>query len=990
MSRALEERLTAETLRNDAVANLLAGKVDLAIDELSKATELAPLNAILWSDLAAAHLQRSVVASDPYELFLALTAANHAIRHDPQLLAGRFNRALALESLSLRSQAIEEWQFVHQRDRDPLWAREAQAHASALARRAVPRNWQLELSAVREAVEQGKPERVRKIVANSPQNFREHLEEKLLAVWAAAENDHKPDAIRELEVARVIAEALASAGGDRMAADTILQVEQARISDAHHFRRLVAGFLAYFEGIALATKNPEGAFPHFHEARKVLGREHSPFAQWAAYQIALCHYQNANYSVARAQLQVLIQELAGTPYKALQGRSLILMGLIEGIEGRFAGSIDSFKAAEAAFQEIKEGSNAAKVSSILGVAFDTLGRRKEAWRRLYPALIEPASYNKPEVRLSICSNASWLAQREGETEIALWFQEEMVKNARATKRPEAIVAALHQRAKFLTALGRKEAAVNDLMQAQSSLRRISALPLRRIVEGNLLLTEAEIAGTASPRQAIAQLDKAIQIFRDTSYHYQLGYALYLRAIARKALGQFDDAELDLAAAIGELERQRETAGGPEDRASYFDRVKEIFDTMIAFQLEQRQRADEALRFSEQAKARVLWDWIAASPSGEPGPQHLQAAAVQPVDLESIRRNLPAETAVIEYAVLPRKTILWVFRRDGELRYETVATSEEALGDLVQRFRHAVLHDRATETEQLSAQLHDLLIKPVAHHLAPGERLVLIPDGALHTLPFSLLRDRQTRRYLVQDHAFAVAPSVRVYAAGRRRDEALARRPGRVLVVAAPDFDRDIDPSLRSLSAGGMEASIARIFPGSQVLRGAGATRKAFLEAADGFESLYFGGHSIVNADFPLLSQMLFAKDPADPDRGVLYSGDLLRQRFPRTRLVVLASCSTALGKTSRTEGVENLARPFLAAGVPTVVASLWNVDDEVTADFFVRFYRKLRQRFDVAWALRETQIESIEQGSGPAASPLAWGAFEVIGGGVEEVTESAP
>ncbi len=146
-----------------------------------------------------------------------------------------------------------------------------------------------------------------------------------------------------------------------------------------------------------------------------------------------------------------------------------------------------------------------------------------------------------------------------------------------------------------------------------------------------------------------------------------------------------------------------------------------------------------------------------------------------------------------------------------------------------------------------------------------------------------------------------------------------------------------------------------------------------------FEIVHFSGHSVINWEFPLLSQMLFAAQPQDQSRGVLYSRDILPQRFEGTRLVVLASCDTAVGKISRTEGVENLARPFLASGVPMVIASLWKVDDEIAADFFKRFYHHLQEGFDTVGALRATQVESIERTSGRFASPYAWGAFELIG-----------
>jgi CHAT domain-containing protein len=398
--------------------------------------------------------------------------------------------------------------------------------------------------------------------------------------------------------------------------------------------------------------------------------------------------------------------------------------------------------------------------------------------------------------------------------------------------------------------------------------------------------------------------------------------------------------------------------------------------MIAFQLEQRRRPELALRFSEQAKARVLWDWMLTRPAQVTDTRDLKPVAA-PLDLAAIQRSLPVGAAVVEYAVLPRRVVLWVLRRQGEPQWRTAEIGSQALGDLVQRFLRTLLDHHSSDFAAVSQRLYDLIIRPVAGQLAPGERLVLIPDGVLHALPFSLLCDRQSGHYLIQDHVCAVAPSARVFVVSSRRNALLASQPEAVLVAAAPDFDRTVAPSLLPLRSGETEASIARSFPGSQVLRGPACTREAFLRSAGEFSILHFGGHSLINADFPLLSQMLFAKSPTDPNRGVLYSGDILKQRFPRTRLVVLASCRTGAGRTSSTEGVESLARPFFVAGVPAVIASLWSVDDQAASSFFIRFYWHLAQRFDAAEALQTTQLEWLAHG----ADPDVWGAFEVIGDG---------
>ncbi|HSK79284.1 MAG TPA: CHAT domain-containing protein, partial [Thermoanaerobaculia bacterium] len=464
----------------------------------------------------------------------------------------------------------------------------------------------------------------------------------------------------------------------------------------------------------------------------------------------------------------------------------------------------------------------------------------------------------------------------------------------------------------------------------------------------------------------------------TSYHYRLGQALYERALAEDSLGRSNEAERDLVAAIAESELQREKIMSLEDRISYFDRTREIFDTMIWFQLERRQRPEVAFRYSEQAKARVLQDWLLLHPVGGPVSSRVEGTGQGFLNVASLQEHLSQDTAVVEYAVLPKRLVIWVLRRT-DFKVETVAIDAKDLGDLVRGLIRALKEGRKADFLKTSSKLHEVLVRPVAGHLGPGDRIVTIPDGALHTLSFALLRDGRTGRYLVQDHVLSTAPSARIMVTSLQRDESLTRqRDPRALVVVDPAFDQALY-SLPRLRGAETEAVIARIFPDSEVLSDRDATRSAFLRLAGDYEMIHFGGHSLVNTEFPLLSQMLFAGDPEDPTRGVLYSGDILKQRFERTRLAVLASCSTAVGRISRTEGVENLARPFLAAGVPAVIASLWDVDDQVTADFFMRFYRHLGQGFDVAGALRATQIESIEHGSGHAADPLAWGAFEVIG-----------
>ncbi|PYQ19311.1 MAG: hypothetical protein DMF81_22315 [Acidobacteria bacterium] len=105
-----------------------------------------------------------------------------------------------------------------------------------------------------------------------------------------------------------------------------------------------------------------------------------------------------------------------------------------------------------------------------------------------------------------------------------------------------------------------------------------------------------------------------------------------------------------------------------------------------------------------------------------------------------------------------------------------------------------------------------------------------------------------------------------------------------------------------------------------------------------------------------------------------------RSGLPRTRVVVLAACRTAAGPVSRVEGALSLGRPFLAAGVPDVVASLWDIDDSVSRRFFVAFHRALLVEGDPLLALRKAQITLLRGDDVSLAHPASWAAFICMGG----------
>jgi CHAT domain-containing protein len=174
-------------------------------------------------------------------------------------------------------------------------------------------------------------------------------------------------------------------------------------------------------------------------------------------------------------------------------------------------------------------------------------------------------------------------------------------------------------------------------------------------------------------------------------------------------------------------------------------------------------------------------------------------------------------------------------------------------------------------------------------------------------------------------------------------------------------------------------AIAALYGPSKLLIGRQATKTAFLASLPQSEIVHFAGHAVAGAELGE-GALLFAADPPASAPVALYSAEIDRLDLRTTRVVVLAGCRTAAGAMSRLEGTFSLARPFLAAGVPSVVASLRDVDDEAVREFSVALHRGLLAGAQPARAVRETQLAFLRDSDPVRSHPSTWAGFVSIGG----------
>jgi len=353
-------------------------------------------------------------------------------------------------------------------------------------------------------------------------------------------------------------------------------------------------------------------------------------------------------------------------------------------------------------------------------------------------------------------------------------------------------------------------------------------------------------------------------------------------------------------------------------------------------------------------------------------------------------------AVLGYSVGTARTILFVLAPGGRLEARTLPAGEAKLAAQVRAFRETIARARP-EATALGAALFRELVRPAGRALDGADRILFIPDGPLHRLPFAALTvpedGERGGRFLVEWKPIHVAASLKAHA-GLRHSRAASRRGGKLLAFGDPLYAlaaEDVKtaarhedatavlrsaPSLERLPASGEEArAIASLFgAAATAMEGAEASERNARRLLPRADRIHFATHALIDEESPFDSAIVLSL-PGDAasgrDDGLLQVREILESVRIDADLVTLSGCGTALGSQVPGEGFVGLARAFRRAGARSVVASLWNVSDKGTAILMQRFYAHLKDGLPKDEALRAAQIDLIR---GPASGSRAgWG-----------------
>ena len=494
---------------------------------------------------------------------------------------------------------------------------------------------------------------------------------------------------------------------------------------------------------------------------------------------------------------------------------------------------------------------------------------------------------------------------------------------------------------------------------------------------NVALRQAYLRGMGNLALADGKPAEAMQHFSgaaaqaagsDAAYHRL--WAQEGRARSLLALGDKSGATAAYVDAARASELIRARFRSEEFKAGLFGDVQQIFDRAISLSAESGDAAT-AWQLSESSRSRALLDVLRERVT----PATKEAAAALrsgPPDLAQMRGALRAGEAVVEFHSLEDRLLAWVIRPSGITAF-TVTQSRAQLGERIQVFRDAIIR-RDKNSGALGRELQTLLIEPLG--LAAGERLVVVPHGALHYLPFQALGD--ARSYLIERHALSYAPSASVALQLARREQASNStfvafgNPGVDAKMALPAAEREVQ-------------QIGALFNDKKIYIQNQASSAQFRSQAGNGAILHVAAHAEVDLIDPLQSRILLA--PEKNDTGFFNARQVYDVDLKNVSLVTLSACESGLGKIANGDEIQGFTRAFLSAGASALFVSLWPVADESTEQLMTRLYTDLASGKEAALALQAAQVSVLKQPR--FAHPFFWAPFDLVGNGRLQIATKA-
>jgi len=726
--------------------------------------------------------------------------------------------------------------------------------------------------------------------------------------------------------------------------------------------------------------------------------------------------------------------------KVNESRTLTTIGQTYALSGDEAKALEFYRQALPLRKTAGDRLGEALTLDYIGMAYASLGDREKALDYHQRALELGTAVGDLRGKARTLNNLGYLFTLLGQLPKAVEFYNQALSDFRR-------IGDRQNEANALYGLARTERKQGNLVEARQHIE--AALSLFEDVRVSAGADQVRASYLASKQDAYRfDIDLLMEMHRRESSRGDDAIALQTseRARARSLLEMLNEAHADIREGVdaGLLERERN--------------LKQQLNVKAQRQIllfGQQGGQEQAARLNKELDALESEYQQVGAELRKQSPAYSALTQPQPLGLKEIQMQLDPGTILIEYSLGEERSYVWAVTPSSLQTYELPKRAQiEKAAKLVYDLLTARSQSKAGETSQMkqariagtdaqlltaTRELSQMVLGPIGPELG-AKRLVIVADGALQYVPFSVLSvhssqlsiaqaGRTTNRLrttddgpvtnyhpLILDHELISLPSVSALAIQREGLRNRKAAPNSVAVIADPVFSADDErlgaransnpPEQARADGAGNTRIIEHLTEGSgliirrlkftrqeanQIL--AEAPRAKSFSAMDfqanratvtggglsKFRYVHFATHGYVDSEHPDLSAIVLSlvDQQGKPQDGFLRAHDIYNLNLP-AELVVLSACETGLGKEIRGEGLVGLTRGFMYAGARRVVVSLWNVNDKATAELMARFYRgMLRENKTPAAALRTAQLEMSRQRQWQ--SPYYWAAFVLQG-----------
>lgn len=549
------------------------------------------------------------------------------------------------------------------------------------------------------------------------------------------------------------------------------------------------------------------------------------------------------------------------------------------------------------------------------------------------------------------------------------------------------MATLHY-AQALAGLNRFEEAEHAFRRAREANVRVSSID-RELIDFELAKTLLRLGKTKEAKHRL----RAVTNFLDSLYLHHVrnpgmvfsleritemvygarsrAYGLLVETVTRNDPEEiFHLIEQERALLFwGKKEGTQSEAGQERDAVSLYVRLLEQLEERPE-KLENKALLDS--RITELQESAVLEERILA----EAG-KRVESYDIPP--LRKLRESLEKGEAFLQYFLTEGKVVVLVSRREGS-KMLTLGITAGDLTASVSVFRELLLRGKETPGDTFwkspALFLFETLLAPIekAGLIARGDHLIIAPHRVLHLLPFhALLSENSSDEplFVMQKYTVSTVPSATWFVQTRNYPPVTMQK----LLAAAPLA------GVLPFSNQEIQRIPAKRFSSAKILSEGDATVGEIVRLIPQFDVVHLATHSRMNPRYPLYSFI------------ECYDGRLeLHELFHRpgpARLVILSGCESGVGRgiydrTYSSEDIVSFPRAFIQNGVPSVISSLWLVEDESAAGIFEEFYSALKAQENPAplaealtLAQRRFLMNSTEKGL--TIHPFFWASFYLFG-----------